>query len=54
MIDGTYGHLIQGAEEAAAARLDALAARLGQERAPAEEAQHQLQDEKSPALAGLS
>ena len=38
MIDRTYGHLAQGAEESARAKLDAAyARRLGQERATADE-----------------
>ena len=37
MIDRTYGHLAQGAEESARAKLDAAyAKRLGQDRATAE------------------
>jgi integrase len=37
-IDETYGHLVKGAEDTARAKLDALAERLGQERARAVEA----------------
>ena len=38
MIDRTYGHLAQGAEEGARAKLDAAYAnRLGQEKATADE-----------------
>ena len=33
MIDTTYGHLVKGAGHTARAKLDALAERLGQERA---------------------
>ena len=35
MIDETYGHLIKGAEDAARAKLHALAERLAQDRATA-------------------
>ena len=47
-IDKTYGHLVQGAEDAARAKLDAYQERLGQEQATAAEAAATSETTKAP------
>jgi hypothetical protein len=48
MIDDTYGHLIEGAEDAARVKLDALAGRLAQERLADPGAEAGTEERKAP------